>query len=117
MTRDGAGASKYPIVSHPANNVAAMVTDTDNATDRLSERDRRVLDFEGSWWLYPQPKDQAIPEYLGMSATRYYQALRRLMDDDTALAYAPLTVRRLQRMRRDRTAQIAARVRGRDGTS
>ena len=94
-----------------------MVTDTDNATDRLSERDRRVLDFEGSWWLYPQPKDQAIPEYLGMSATRYYQALRRLMDDDTALAYAPLTVRRLQRMRRDRTAQIAARVRGRDGTS
>ena len=111
------GGPKYPDLSHPANNVAAMVTDTDKAADRLSERDRRVLDFEGSWWLYPQPKDRAIPEYLGMSATRYYQALRRLMDDDTALAYAPMTVRRLQRMRRDRTAQIAARVRGRDGTS
>ena len=93
-----------------------MPSDIETAQDRLSHKDRTVLDFEGSWWLYPEPKDRAIPEYLGMSATRYYQALRRLMDDDDAKAYAPLTVRRLQRMRRDRTAQIAARVRGRDGT-
>ena len=48
----------------------------------LSKRDMRVLEFEGSWWLYPQPKDRAIKEYLGMSATRYYQVLRRLVDDD-----------------------------------
>jgi hypothetical protein len=94
-----------------------MATKVETAPDRLSERDRRVLDFEGSWWLYPQPKDRAIPEYLGMSATRYYQALRRLIDDIAAEAYAPLTVHRLRRMRRDRTAQIAARVRGRDGAS
>lgn len=76
----------------------------------LSERDRAVLDFEGSWWLYPGPKDRAIPEYLGMSSTRYYQALRRLIDDAAALSYAPLTVRRLQRMRRNRLEQLAARV-------
>lgn len=94
-----------------------MAADIDTAQRRLSDKDRRVLDFEGSWWLYPQPKDRAIPEYLGMSATRYYQALRRLMDDDAALVYAPLTLRRLRRVRRDRTARIAARVRGRDGTS
>jgi hypothetical protein len=46
-----------------------------------------------------------------MSATRYYQAIRRLMDDPAALEYAPLTVRRLQRMRQARLAQIADRVR------
>lgn len=78
----------------------------------VSERDRRVLDFEGSWWLYPGPKDRAIREYVGMSATRYYQRLRRLIDEDGALEYDPLTVRRLRRMRRQRLDQIAQRVGG-----
>ena len=74
----------------------------------LSKRDVRVLDFEGSWWLYPQPKDRAIKEYLGMSATRYYQVLRRLVDDDEALAYAPLTVRRLRRLKGSRVPSAVA---------
>jgi hypothetical protein len=82
----------------------------------VTERDRTVLDFEGSWWLFPGPKDRAIGDYLDMSATRYYQAIRRLIDDDGALAYAPLTVRRLRRMRRVRLHQIATRVSG-DGTT
>jgi hypothetical protein len=78
----------------------------------VTERDCSVLDFEGSWWLYPGPKDRDIGEYLQMSATRYYQAIRRLVDDDAALAYAPLTVRRLRRMRRERLDQIATRLSG-----
>jgi len=78
----------------------------------VSERDRQVLDFEGSWWLYPGPKDRAIREYLGISATRYYQVLRRLIDASDALEYDPLTIRRLQRMRRQRLDQIAERVSG-----
>lgn len=76
----------------------------------LSERDRGVLEFEGSWWLYPQPKDRAIPEYLGMSATRYYQVLRRLLDDERALSHAPLTIRRLRKIRDRRLTQVAARL-------
>ena len=80
----------------------------------LSERDQAVLDFEGSWWHYPGPKDLAIKQYLGMSATRYYQALRRLIDDDVALTHAPLTIRRLRKMRKQRLDQIAARVGGSD---
>ena len=72
------------------------------SASHLSERDRRVLDFEGSWWLYPQPKDRAITEYLGMSSTRYYQILRRCADDTDALGYAPLTVRRLKHIRKQR---------------
>jgi hypothetical protein len=76
----------------------------------VSERDRKVLDFEGSWWLFPGPKDRAIREYLEMSATRYYQAVRRLIDDDEAIAYAPMTVLRLRRMRDERLKQIARRT-------
>ncbi|MGB5167477.1 MAG: DUF3263 domain-containing protein [Acidimicrobiia bacterium] len=76
----------------------------------VSERDRKVLDFEGSWWLFPGPKDRAIREYLEMSATRYYQAVRRLIDDDEAIAYAPMTVLRLRRMRDQRLEQIARRT-------
>jgi len=81
----------------------------------LSDRDIRILDFEGSWWLFPGPKDQAIREYLKMSASRYYQALRRLMDDPRARNHAPMTVRRLQKQRSERLEQIASRVR--DGDS
>lgn len=78
----------------------------------VAERDRKVLDFEGSWWNYPGPKDRAVRDYLGMSATRYYQALRRLMDDEEAARYAPLVVHRLRKMRRERLDSIARRVGG-----
>lgn len=68
----------------------------------LSERDKAVLDFESSWWLYPGPKDRAVKEYLHMSSTRFYQVLRRLLDDPVALEYAPLTIRRLRKVRDQR---------------
>ena len=67
----------------------------------LTESDRAVLDFESRWWLYPGPKDRAIREYLNISATRYYQVLRRLVDDPQAEQAAPMTVRRMRRVRDD----------------
>ena len=78
----------------------------------LAERDRAVLDFESSWWLHPGPKDRAIREHLGMSATSYYKSLRRLMDDPAAQRYQPLTVRRLRRVRDDGLRRAAARRSG-----
>ena len=75
----------------------------------LGERDQAVLDFESSWWLYPSPKDRAIREYLGMSATRYYQVLRRLLDDPAAQRHAPLTVCRLRRVREEGKRRALAR--------
>jgi hypothetical protein len=76
----------------------------------LSQRDVRVLEFESAWWHYPEPKDRAIREYVGMSATRYYQALRRLVDDDDAAKEYPLVIRRLRKMRRERREALARRL-------
>jgi hypothetical protein len=77
----------------------------------LGERERAVLDFERSWWLYPGPKDRAVDEYLGMSATRYYQVLRRLLDDSEAERYDPLTIHRLRRVReRARRKRVEGRL-------
>ena len=66
----------------------------------ISERDRAILDFERSWWTLPGPKEHAIREHLGLSATRYYKALNDLLDSPDAAEYDPLVVRRL-RLRRD----------------
>ncbi|HEX2700262.1 MAG TPA: DUF3263 domain-containing protein [Acidimicrobiales bacterium] len=66
----------------------------------LSDRDRAILDFERKWWTLPGPKESAIREHLGLSATRYYKALGELVDSPDALGYDPLVVRRL-RLRRD----------------
>ena len=67
----------------------------------ISERDRAILDFERWWWTVPGPKEHAIRERVGLSATAYYKALGELLDSDEAEAYDPLVVRRLRR-RRDR---------------
>ena len=76
----------------------------------LVTRDTQVLDFERNWWKYPGPKDRAIREYLGMSSTRYYQILRRLMDDPAAVEHDPLTIRRLRRVRQDAKRKAQERL-------
>jgi len=84
----------------------------------LTDREKSVLEFEGSWWLYPGPKDRAIRDYLTMSATRYYQILRRVLDHPEALQYAPLTVRRLRRVRDEsRERRVIERFQGGDHPS
>lgn len=83
----------------------------------FGEQERAVLDFERAWWLYPGPKDRTVGEYLGMSATRYYQVLRRLLDDPEAERYDPLTIHRLRRVReRARRKRAERRLDGRPGT-
>ena len=73
----------------------------------LSTRDRDLLAFERQWWKYAGAKEQAIRELFDMSATRYYQLLNQLIDRAEALAYDPMLVKRLRRMRAQR--QRAAR--------
>ena len=75
----------------------------------LSERDLRILEFERQWWRYAGAKEQAIRDLFGMSATRYYQVLNALIDRSEALAYDPMLIKRLRRLRATRQRTRAAR--------
>ncbi|MDR1238250.1 MAG: DUF3263 domain-containing protein [Propionibacteriaceae bacterium] len=75
----------------------------------LTEQERGVLDFEKSWWSLPGAKETEIRERFGISATRYYQMLNSLIDDDAALAYDPLLVKRLRRLRSARQKERTAK--------
>ncbi len=76
----------------------------------LSDRDRAILDFERGWWTRPGPKEAAIRAELGVSATRYYEILRTLVDRPEAFEYDPLTV---SRVRRERARRRRERLEGR----
>ena len=75
----------------------------------LSDRDQRILEFERQWWKFAGAKEQAIREQFEMSATRYYQVLNALIDQPQALAFDPMLVKRLQRMRAARARARSAR--------
>jgi hypothetical protein len=68
----------------------------------LDERSRRILAFERRWWRRAGAKEQAIRDTFGLSATRYYQLLNRLLDDPAALAHDPVLIGRLRRLRQRR---------------
>ncbi len=77
----------------------------------MIDTDRRILDFEQKWWRTAGAKADAIMAEFGLSQTRYYQKLNRLLDDPEAAAYAPALVKRLQRIRstREQRRTTAAR--------
>ena len=82
----------------------------------LTDRDRKILAFERSWWTEAEPTDAQIRERLELSTTRYYQLLVELLDDVEALAYDPLVVRRLRRQRdRRRRARLETQIVEDDG--
>jgi Protein of unknown function (DUF3263) len=76
---------------------------------QLSTRDREILAFERQWWKYAGAKEQAVRELFDMSATRYYQVLNTLIDSPEALAFDPMLVKRLRRMRATRQRARSAR--------
>jgi len=87
---------------------ANALSSGDTAGD-LSERDREILNFERQWWKYAGAKEQAVREKFQMSSTRYYQVLNALIDRPDALAFDPLLVRRLRRLRAARQRARSAR--------
>ena len=68
----------------------------------LIDRDRALLDFAGRWYRLPGAQAEAIVVELGMTATAFWQRVNTLIDRPDALAYAPMTVGRLRRLREDR---------------
>lgn len=86
----------------------------EEAAASLSDRDRRILEFERQWWKYAGAKEQAIRDLFDMSGTRYYQILNGLIDSPQALAFDPMLVKRLRRMRASRQRARSARRLGMD---
>lgn len=83
--------------------------DPQTAAESLSDRDRRILEFERQWWKYAGAKEQAVRDLFEMSATRYYQILNTLIDTPEALVVDPMMVKRLRRMRAARQRARSAR--------
>ena len=87
----------------------ATITPMPTGPGALGERDQSILAFERQWWKYAGAKEQAIRELFDMSATRYYQVLNALIDRPEALAYDPMLVKRLRRLRASRQRARSAR--------
>lgn len=94
-------------------NEAVNVPGEDRAGE-LSDRDAEILGFERQWWKFAGAKEQAIRDKFEMSATRYYQLLNALIDRPEALAFDPLLVKRLRRLRATRQRNRSARRLGID---
>lgn len=90
-------------MSVPAGSIPGMETETAPTTG-LTDQDRAILDFEGQWFRWAGAKETAVRETFGMNYSAYYQRLNWLLEQPAALAYAPMTVRRLCRLRDERRA-------------
>ncbi|WP_049759048.1 DUF3263 domain-containing protein [Renibacterium salmoninarum] len=75
----------------------------------LAERDQQILALERHWWKYAGAKEQAVRELFDLSSTHYYQILNALIDTEDALAYDPMLVKRLRRLRTTRQRARTAR--------
>jgi hypothetical protein len=82
------------------------------AASPLPQREQRILVFERQWWAHAGAKEAAIRAEFDLSAARYYQLLNAALDLPEAIAFDPMLVRRLQRLRDARTDARSARVLG-----
>lgn len=96
----------------PSVSVCTLPSVDESPPDVLDDRSRSLLDFERESWKLQVPKERAIRERFGFSATRYHQLLNRLIEEPAALAYDPMLVRRLQRVREARRQRRVARQLG-----
>lgn len=65
----------------------------------MTDIDAVILQLEAQQFRSIGAKEAAIREATGLTATRYYQRLNQLLDDPSAIATAPVTVKRLRRIR------------------
>jgi len=72
------------------------------ADEAVSLTHRAVLEIESRQWRHVGTKEAHVRAELGMTPTRYYAVLNRLLDDPAAEAEFPLVVRRLRRLREAR---------------
>ena len=76
----------------------------------LTETDIAVLEFERFWLQRPTGKDEAIRSELGLSPAGYYQLLRELITQRSALEFDPMLIKRLVRIREERMRTRSVRL-------
>lgn len=69
----------------------------------LTDRDKAIVDFAARWYRYAGAQEQAMIDELDINATRFWQVMNVLIDRPAAMAYDPMTVRRYQRLRANRS--------------
>jgi hypothetical protein len=87
----------------PVDAAAPLTLSPTSLADELTERDQAIIAFERQWWRHAGAKEQAIRDTFGLSSTRYYQVLNGLLDRPAALAFDPMVVKRLRRLRTTRS--------------
>ena len=70
----------------------------------LSGLENQILEFERTWWRHAGAKESSIKELFNLTPPAYYQMLNNLIDRPAALMAQPLLVKRLLRLRDQRTA-------------
>ncbi|QSL99797.1 helix-turn-helix DNA-binding domain protein [Gordonia phage ODay] len=65
----------------------------------MTDEERRMLDLAGQRWNYAGSLEQRVRDDFGISLTRFYQRVNQLIDTEEALAYSPVVVNRLRRLR------------------
>ena len=75
----------------------------DLVSSGLSELEVRILEFERTWWRHAGAKESSIKELFNLTPPAYYQMLNNLIDRPAALMAQPLLVKRLLRLRDQRT--------------
>lgn len=68
----------------------------------MTDEERRMLDLAGQRWNYPGSLEQKVRDEFGISLTRFWQRVNQLIDTEEALAYDPVVVNRLSRLRTPR---------------
>ena len=77
---------------------------SDPANAGLSELEIKMLEFERTWWRHAGAKESSIKELFNLTPPAYYQMLNNLIDREAALMAEPLLVKRLLRVRQQRTS-------------
>ena len=84
--------------------MSELMPSSDLVNSGLSELEIKILEFERTWWRHAGAKESSIKELFNLTPPAYYQMLNNLIDRPAALMAQPLLVKRLLRLRDQRTA-------------
>ena len=65
----------------------------------MTDDEKRMLELAGARWRYAGSLEQVVRDELGISLTRFWQLVGRMLDREDVMAYDPVTVNRLRRIR------------------